>query len=315
VDMAAANAAERSLTNEDLLRARRGAIQAMGYYGNPDAGDELMTVVEDMDDDYELRALAAAALGQVATDEQLQQVIEKIQDQNVPEVTRRYYVQALWQKPHPELNDTLLGLIASDQPFAVKRAAALAVGYSADDAVNERLMGMLEDESTRPHAAIAIALGGSEAAARRLVEVMGEDYETREIVQTAIMGETPWFDLLTERHFETGQIWQRLRASRVLQEGDEDNRYGYAWLKTTAVLSQGYQGPGGMEPPEARAKLYEALTGEDADKRELAAAALADMGERGLLIRARDEGGSGAEEARAQLNRLNRPASMEDQQR
>lgn len=312
VDMTAPTAAERSLTNEDLLRTRRGAIQSMGYFGDPEAVDELMHVVEDMNDDYELRSLAAASIGQVATPEQLREVIAKINDESLAEVTRRYYVQALWQKPQPELNGALLDLAASeDAPFEVRTAAALAVGYSADESVNDRLLQMLEDPGARPHAAIAIALGGSEAAARRLVEIMATDTDTREIVQMAIMGETPWFDMLTESMFESGQIWQRLRAARVLQEGDDTNRYGYAWLKATAVMSTGFDGPGGVQPPYVREKLYEALTGDDADKRRLAAQALADMSERGLLIRARDEGGAGSQEARAALSQLNRPPSME----
>ncbi len=312
VDMTAPNAAERSLTNEDLLRERRGAIQAMGYYGRPDAAEDLMHVVEDMNDDYELRALAAASLGQIATPEMLGQVIQKVQDENVPEATRRYYVQALWQKPQPALNGQLLDLIASEAPFEVKRAAALAVGYSGDGSVDERLSQMLDDENARPHAAMAISLGGSEAAARRLVEVLADDSDAREILQTAIMGETPWFDLLTESSFESGQIWRRMVAARILQEGDDANRYGYAWLKTTAILTTGFDGPGGVQPPWIRQKLYEALNGDDAENRALAAQALADMNERGLLIRARDEGGAGASVARDSLDRLNRPPSMNE---
>ena len=46
---------------------------------------------------------------------------------------------------------------------------------------------------------------------------------------------------------------------------------------------------------------------DDADRRALAAKVLGDLGERGLLIRSRDEGGTGSDEARAVLNRLNRP--------
>ena len=43
VDMAAYNAADRSLTNEDLLRKRKGAIIAMGRFGRPEAIEQLMT--------------------------------------------------------------------------------------------------------------------------------------------------------------------------------------------------------------------------------------------------------------------------------
>ena len=52
--------------------------------------------------------------------------------------------------------------------------------------------------------------------------------------------------------------------------------------------------------------LYEALRGQEPEKRRLAAEALGAMGERGLLLASRDEPGPGQQEAREVLLAANR---------
>jgi HEAT repeat protein len=66
----------------------------------------------------------------------------------------------------------VLDLIQSDEPADLRRAAALAVGYSADPANDTRLTQMLESDNTRRPAAFAIALGGGEEAVRALLGVL-----------------------------------------------------------------------------------------------------------------------------------------------
>jgi HEAT repeat protein len=308
VDMTATSAAERSIPNEDLLRNRKGAILAMKIYGRPDAVDALMKVVEDEMDDYELRAYAAHAIGRSATPDQLQVVLNKATDEAVGEAARRYYVQALWQKPQPTLNAQLIQVMGSDAPVAVRRAAAIAVGYGANPEADQGLIALLENEEGRRVASFSIALGGSKAAARALVAALGEDSDAEEILQFAIMDEqSEWFDLLTEEMFETGAAWHRIEASRILQAGDRQGRYAYAWLKTVNVLESGWEGPGGASPQFIRMQIYATLTGGDAERRVIAADLLGAMGEMGLLLKARDSGGPGAEEARNVLTASTTP--------
>ncbi len=305
VDMGARDAAERSLTNEDLLRKRKGAILAMGFFGKPEAFETLVAVVEnDETEDYELRALAAQAIGRLATAEQLQQVLARIRDNQLDERSRRYYVQALWQKPHPELLDALLGLLSDAQmPVGVRRAAALGVGYSNDGSADERLQGMLDDAGARRYVGLAVALGGGEQAAHRLVELLVEDREAREILQEEIGADTDWFRLVTTEMFDKGQFFRRLAASRVLYHGNEKQSFSYAWAKSIEVVRGGWDGPGGLTPRQIRERLWKAFTAADTDphRRELAGEALAAVPERGLLLRARDEKGPAAELARQLL--------------
>lgn len=311
LDMTATNAAERSVVNEDVLRARKAAIKAMGYYGRNEAIEGLMAVVEDDKDDYELRGAAATAIGQIGDLEALRDVLAKVRDESLSEAARRYYVQALWQRPRKELDSLLLDLMESRAPNDVRRAAALALGYAAEEGNDARLVAMLgdrtvptlEDPSPRRNAAIAISLGGGEEAVAALLEVLAVDGDTREVLQNAVMNEeNDWFNLITTEMFEEGAVWSRLRAAEQLREGDGRNTYSYAWAKAVSVLRSGWDGVGGMQPQAIRDALYDALTGARDDHRGYAAAVLAEMPERGLLLRARDEGGDGGEAARAALN-------------
>ncbi|MEM9073314.1 MAG: HEAT repeat domain-containing protein, partial [Myxococcota bacterium] len=206
VDMTAFNAADRSLANEEILATRRAAILSMGFFGRPDAISALMKVVEDDLDDYELRSMAAAAIGQLGDADTIQTVIGKIGDSSVSEAGRRYYVQALWQRPHREINSQLLDLIgSSDAEPDIRRAAALAVGYAADPAADERLVSLMEDEQARRHAAFAVLLGGGEASVQKLIEWLGADRDLREILQDYVTNtENDWFNLITDEMFESG---------------------------------------------------------------------------------------------------------------
>ena len=305
VDMTAFNAADRSLANEDTLAIRRAAILAMGYFGREDAIDELMQVVEDDLDDYELRGLASAAIGHLGDATVIGEVLTKIQDDTISEAGRRYYVQALWQRPHREISTQLLELIGNAEVDAnIRRAAALAIGYTADPSNDERLIALMENESSRRHAALAIVLGGGEQSAIKLVEWLGQDRDLQEILQGYVTNnENDWFNLLTTEMFETGAIWRRLRTAQILKEGTEGTSYSYAWVKAISVLRSGWQEVGGIEPQKVREMLWEAVMSDNEQERKLAIAVFGDLPEWGLLLRARDEGGEPGELAREILNR------------
>ncbi len=304
-DMTAFNAADRSLANEELLALRRAAILSMSFFGRPEAIDDLMKVVEDDMDDYELRGMAAAAIGQLSDADTIQTVIRKVGDDSISEAARRYYIQALWQRPHREINSQLLDLIGNANADAdIRRAAALAVGYAADPAADDRLAALLDDEQARRHASFAIVLGGGPEAVAKLVETLGTDRDLQEILQGYVTNnENDWFNLLTDEMFESGAVWRRLRAAQILKEGIGEASYSYAWTKVISVLRSGWDGAGGVTPQQVRDRLWEGMAGESAERRELAGAAFGDLPEIGLLLRARDEGGEMGEVARRVLNR------------
>ncbi|MBZ0121608.1 MAG: hypothetical protein K8H88_31720, partial [Sandaracinaceae bacterium] len=206
-----------------------------------------------------------------------------------------------------------LDLIQSpDTPPDVKRASALAVGYTASPAADDRITQMLEAEATRREAAFAIVLGGNEAQARALLGRLGQDQELRGIVQDSLLNqENDWFNLITGQMFESGQIFRRLRVAQILNEGEGDNRHGYAWQQVITRLRAGWDGHDGVTPREIRRRMWDALRGDDPERRRLVAAVFAAMDERGLLMAARDQSGPGSEEARDALRRMNAPEQQQ----
>ncbi len=298
-----------SVITEVPYRNRFEAIQGLRYFGKPDpkAAAELMKIIEDETDDFRLGDAAGIALGQLADEKIYAMILEKIRNTTLNERVRVAYAQGLWVKPNQALAKQLLPLIDGTQPAAVRRVAALAIGYAGDPSNGDQLVGLLENEATRRDAAIAIVLGGGGTApATKLLEKLKDDRDLREVLQMEVLNaENDNFNLLTEEMFTNGQVWRRLLVGEVLRTGtSEENAYTYFFTQTIARLGLGWEGPGGVSARDIRRHLYDALIGSDAELRRLAAACLSQMNERGLLLAARDAGNS---EARQVLLDLDRP--------
>lgn len=292
VDMGAVTSADRNPANETMLGERKAAIIALGRFGRSGAVDMLMGVVEDAKDDFEIRALASASIGQVATDDQMRVVLGKIRDAAVPAAAREYYVQALWQQPRPVLNSALMDILTSDASPELKRAAGLAIGFSANPENDARLVQMLDPEGSRRAAAFAIALGGGEEAVTRLVAKLHDDADLKEVFRAGVSDEdVHWFEVLTPQMFDTGAAYRRLRAAWQLKEGQGDDAHSYVWDRLVTVFEQGYDGPGGATVQYIRDKLWTALSSNDETTRLMAARILLVMKEYGILLRGRDAGG------------------------
>jgi HEAT repeat protein len=301
---------------ETAYQNRTAAVRALGRDGRPEAAEALMTIVEDAEDDPRLRNDAGLALGAVATDEILGQVIDKIQATDLDDAARRYYLGALWQHPSRPIATRLLDIMANQTLSGdIRIPAAVAVGYAADPANDARLVQMLGSPETDDAAAIAICLGGSEEAAQALLARLGQDADLRLAIQELLMNQTnDWFNLVTGGLWDSGQVYRRLRVAEILNHGDGDNRHGYAWTTFVARLQAGWGGHDGLSTNQVRRRLYADLTGSDASLRPLIVRVLAATGDMGLLMAARDANGPGAEEARRTLMELNRPPSDDEAQ-
>lgn len=294
---------------EPQFNVRTAAVRSIGRFGrpDPDAVEALVTVIEDPQDDVRLRSDAGTALGAIADDTVLEMIIGKIQQTDLDEAARRYYLNALWQHPSRALAGRLLDLIENPTtPPDVRRPAAIAVGYTADPANDERLVRLLANEDTVRDGAFAILLGGSEAAATALLQAIVASPDLRDALTQAITNsETPWFNLIRADTWDSGEIYRRLRVARVLDTAAGEQRFGLVWSETITRLQGGWDGHDGLSVRDVRRRLYADLTGEDAGLRSLAAEVLGSMNEIGLLMAARDSGGNGAEEARNRLRTLN----------
>ncbi len=298
-----------SLVNEVAFNNRTAAVRALGRYGRPTAAAELIRIIEDPADDARLRSDAGLALGACADETVLREVLTKIKSPALDDAARRYYFAALWQNPTPALSSDLLELIQNPAtPPDVRIPAGVALGYIADSQNDTRLVAMLDAPATTNAAAIAIAVGGGEQAATRLLAKLDGNSDLRDVLQQLLMNqENDWFNLVTSDLWQRGAVYQRLRVAQILNQGDGDNRHGYAWSQLINRLKLGWGGVRGMSAGAIRQALFADLRGAEAGKRELAAQTLGAMSEVGLLMAARDATGPGSAEARAILLQINRP--------
>ncbi len=299
-----------SVPTEEIVRNREIAIRALGKYGRPDAIPGLMTLIEDGEDSAKLRAIAGSVLGQLADQKTLATIIGKAKNAALDEATRSYYVQGLWMADAQALSGQLSELLQPSHPADVRRSAALAIGYAADPANDQLLLDMLKNPALKREAAFAVVLGGNQAAGEELYHQLETDRELREVLQDVLMADdSDFFNLITNRSFANGEIFRRLKVADTLRHGKGQLTFSYPWTQTVARLKSGWNGPDGMTARQVRAKLYEALRGQEPEKRTLAAEAFGAMGERGLLLRSRDEAGPGQQEAREVLLRQNRTSN------
>jgi HEAT repeat protein len=299
-----------SVVSEMAYRNRFEAIQAIGFFGksDPKAIKELVTVVEDLEDDVRLAMAAGVALGQIADPALQEQMFTKVADTKADERIRTAYVNGLWRKPNPSLAPKLLSVLTSQAPGGVKLAAALAIGYSGSPAADDGVLKLLDDPNARRYAAVAAVLGGNEAIANKLLEVLPQDRDTEEILRGIVnSNEDDNFNLVLEQMFTSGQIYRRIKVAEILRDGDPKTQvaFTYPWAQLTARLAAGWDGTGGVSPRWIRAELYKQLTtSPDVARRKLVANVLAGMNQRGLLLAARD---AGVKEAREVLLDLDRP--------
>jgi HEAT repeat protein len=296
-----------SVPTEEIVRNREIAIRALGRYGKPDAIPALATIVEDGTDSVKLRAISGAVLGQIADQKTLADIIAKAKSTALDEATRAFYVQGLWQADAQALSGQLAELLQPSVPAEVRRSAALAMGYAADPANDQLLLDLLRNPEIKRDAAFAVVLGGSPKAAEELYLLINKDRELREVLQDFLMADdSDFFNLITARQFENGEVFRRLKVADILRNGKGEITFSYPWQQAIARLKSGWNGPGGMAPRQIRAELYKALRGQEPDKRRIAAEALGAMGERGMLLASRDEPGPGQQEAREVLLAQNR---------
>ncbi|MCB9666938.1 MAG: HEAT repeat domain-containing protein [Myxococcales bacterium] len=287
-----------SRKSEQAYRNRLVAIQALGFFGKPAALPELQIVIEDTTDDARLRDVAGRMVAHVAEPEFGQNLVAKVRDTALDERARVFYAQAFWQRPMPPLAPALLSMMSDvSLPAEIRRAAALGMGYIGDSSHDAKVAAMLEHDGTREAASFAAVLGGDEVTGRKLLDVLIGDRSTLESLEDAFLEEnSDWFAVLPKN--STAQILRRLRVANILREGKGAQRFGFAWAYFTGRLKAGWPAPFGMDARTARRVLFDALNGHEKEESLLAAQALNAMGERGLLLRARDGGGEGAEVAR-----------------
>jgi HEAT repeat protein len=288
-----------SAETENAFRRRFVALQAASKYERPEGVATFVRIVEDRKDDRRMREVAAEGIGRSASRDEMIAIIRKVTDSSLDEDSRRAYGRALWQRPRADLSNEWIALIRSSAPSEARLGAGIALGYAASRENDQPIAELLQDKNTRRPAAFAAMLSGSDAVTDKLLSVLREDKEFREVMETAFGADhSGWMNVLRTEMFRDASVYRRLRGASRLNAVDKQSRFGAMWNAMLGLLRKGDDFTRALSPQAIRVNLVEALNGPDASVRSVAAEALGGLDEFGLLIAVRDSDGLGAQEAR-----------------
>jgi HEAT repeat protein len=274
--------------NEKSFMDRMGIIRGTAQLGADaaDLADDLAAVVDDTTDDQRLREEASLTLGYTIDDEGVTKALEIVKNATADPRTRALYALALGTRRTHELADQLMTVLEGPTvPENLRLPLAIAIGEAADPALDERLVALLEKQEVRTAAAFALLLGGGPSTTAKLLEAFKSDRETLDMVQANYTSHPLY---LTAETFDQPWLWRRIAQAEALRRGERS----WAWDYVMERLKAGWaDGPGGLYPRQVRAGLAQVVRGQDADRRRLAAIALAGMGETGQLLALEAEGG------------------------
>ncbi len=281
-----------------------GAADGFAQWGDSKAYEPLVKYIDDKQNNEQSRIEACFALGWVATDDQMKEIVKKVREADKPDpktqLIRGCYLEALIRKPVPAATAGLVDLINDKLDLEVRHQAARAIGFGGmTPAIQNQLFEKLKDPSVRNDAALAILVGGDADGVRRMMASYNDadpaNLEELKVIYNATFGY--WSD----RNYENGDVarwienagiatrvkvrdslqdWPKLILSRAVQGIDYDN------------------GPHSVTRVQMRIRLLRDARGADEKKRRQAVMILQFMGEKGALMTLKAEAGPAQEQAR-----------------
>ena len=290
-----------------------GASDGFAQWGDPKAYAPLVKYIEDKQNNEQSRIEACFAVGWVATDDQMKEIVKKVHDLDKPDpktqLIRGCYLEALIRKPVPAATAGLVDLINEKLDLEVRHQAARAIGFGGiTPAIQGQLLEKMKDPSVRNDAALAILIGGDANGVRRMMSSYN-DADTAVLEELKIIYNAT-FGYWSDRNYENGDLarwienantatrvkvrdslqdWPKLILSRAVQGIDYDN------------------GPHSITRVQMRIRLLRDARGGDEKKRNQAVAILKFMGEKGALMALKSEAGPSQEPARQAFFELMNP--------
>ncbi len=295
-----------------------GTSDGMAEWGDPRGFAPLVRYIEDKENNEQSRVEACFALGWVATDEQMRDVVKKIKAFDKPDpkssLIRTCYLEAIIRKPVPAATAGLMDLIKADIDLEVRHQAARAIGFGGvTPELSQQLFEKLKDPGVRSDAALAILVGSDTDTVRRMLATFNDlDPAAMEELKV-IYNQT--FSYWSDRNYENGDLarwidnaqacayvrvkdgfqdWPRVILGRSLQQIDWDN------------------GPHSLTRVQLRVRLMNDARGADAKKRAQAIQILKFMKEKGVLMALKGEKGPHAELARVAFFEVMNPKAITD---
>jgi hypothetical protein len=290
-----------------------GSSDGLAQWGDPKAYDVLVKHIDDKQNNEQSRYEACFAVGWVATDEKMKDIVKKIHELDKPDkqtqINRACYLEALLRKPVPGATAGLVDLINDKLELEVRHQAARAIGFGGmTQQTQQQLFDKLKDPAVRDDAALALLIGGDPDTVRRMMATYNDaDVGAMETLKV-IYNQT--FGYWSDKNYENGDVARWIenaqQASRVkVRDALQD------WPKL--ILSRAIQGidydngPHSVTRVQMRIRLWRDAKSADEKKRKQAIIILKFMNEKGVLMALKSEAGPSQDLARQAFFELMNP--------
>ncbi|MBV9948239.1 MAG: HEAT repeat domain-containing protein [Myxococcales bacterium] len=190
-----------------------GASDGFAQWGDPKAYEPLVKFAEEPMENEQARMEACFALSWVATDDQMKEVVKKIQANTTksdPKSTflRQCYLETVIHKPVPEATAGLIDLLSPNNPdIELRHQAARAIGMGGiTAAMVPQIFAKLSDVSLKADATLALILGADADTAARAIATYNDPNTPAEAIEELKDVYNKTFGYWSDRNYETGDI-------------------------------------------------------------------------------------------------------------
>ena len=274
-----------------------GSSHGFAEWGDNKAFKPLLKFIEEPKENEQSRMEACSALAWVATEEDMLEVIKKIEEYNKgdkhDEFRRICLLETLITRPMPGTGPALLGLIKHESALGTRHQAARALGKAGfDKDIEGKLLELMKDEALMVDATLALLLGATPDSAARAVAMWADKpKEALEELQDL------WFKSFgywSHEDLDKGHIFRWIQnASAISQVEFKDTPQEWARVLLTRQFDnlEFDNGPHSFTRVVLRMRLKQMAEGNDAAKKQGAINTLKFMKEQGVLLTLRDAGG------------------------
>jgi hypothetical protein len=239
------------------------------------------------------------ALSWVTTDDQMKEVVKKIQDNTKTDpkanILRQCYLETLVHRPVADATAGLVDLLAASVPdIEVRHQMARAIGMGGiTPAMVPGIFTKLTDINLKADAALALVLGADADTAARAIATYNDSGVSAEAIEELKDVYNKTFGYWSDRNYDRGDVarWvQNAGAIAHVKVHDQLQDWPRIILGRDLVESTEIDnGPHSMTRVQLRYKLLSDARGADETKRNQAIAILKFVKEKGVLMALRGE--------------------------
>lgn len=315
---------------EALLFTAQASTDGLAEWGLKagKATKPIMELIQDKHHGIFPRLMAGRTLGMIASEADLADALKQAKGWADAEA-KVAVLMGVQHRANPALAAAALEMITPStdgQQLGVNRWAARVIGWGGTKGIEDKLIKLLDDDSTRPYAALAIVLGGDEDLVRRGLATFDEKAKEKKRWEgdlQAIRGD--YLDSfesrpLTADDIDTGRLFRFVRNADIMKRLGASDSGGLTGAGTSAHdwaaghlatglrhLDMNATVPGGIDRLMLRSKLIKAAKSGDEATKAFAVGVLKFLKEQGVIMSLRNEAGITGQLARRAFFELRNP--------